>query len=119
MVNVGEGHSHDKHWSQSVEQNLERRKKGLTGNVAENNGLKLGGQIGVIIIIAKVLVVQQMVWAKASTVGNSNRQIGKDGKKLVMNLLLERKVMRHFVDGEEDIVAARCANKVGTEPELP
>lgn len=58
-----------------------------------------------------------MVWAKSSTIRQTNWDIGDDGQRTICQRRPERQIMRYFVDRQEKILICGSANNVGGEKE--
>jgi len=102
-----------------VEENLEGAEEDLAEDIIEAEELCAGRQVGVDSVLALELVVLDVVRFEQRTVRNADRQIGDDGKGLVELDILEGQVVGNLVNGEEEILVRRAANRVRSQQELP
>lgn len=118
-MNVGKWQLHYKHWTQCVEQDLERSKESFASDIAKHNGLELGRQVSIEFSMTEEFVVEQMVRAETSGIRDSDGQVSKNGIQFVVNGLLERQVVRHFMNRQEHVVGTCCTDNVCRSPESP
>ena len=93
-MGIGEFDLRDKHRTQCVEENLESCKENFTQDVQKDNAFKTSGQICVQELITHKFVVKLMIRLERRGIRNANRQIGEDGKQLIVKRLLEQEVVR-------------------------
>jgi hypothetical protein len=64
-------------------------------------------------------IISKKTYSERGRVGNANWQVRDNSEKTVCETRLEGKVVRDFVNGQEQVLVGGSTNDVGREPEAP
>lgn len=106
---------HHAGWPYSVKEDLEKHVDALTQAVREETCLELGWDIGVVQLVTQELVVQLVVWPEIRSVWDGADGVDKDSKQLVVQGLLECKVVGNLMVRQEGVIRAGGTHHVRCE----